>query len=165
MTLYDQICASAGIDQMEKINADSNCEDSGRLGCKASSSRSEERRNNLSLRELSRHLKEGEIAHSWMVSKISWKNKKGENRMPYLEIKSIIERRLAHQKRGILTTEEVTEAANEWRDYREERELDQGVIEREVRRFNKKMMHYDNNPIGSMTDKKECGSYGPNART
>ena len=47
--------------------------------------------------------------------------------MPYLEIKSIIERRLAHKKRGILTTEEVTEAANEWRDYKEERELDQGM--------------------------------------
>ena len=77
--------------------------------------------------------------------------------MPYLEIKSIIERRLAHQKRGILTTEEVTEAANEWRDYREERELDQGIIESEVRRFNEKMRHYDNNPVGSMTDNKECG--------
>ena len=120
MTLHDQICASAGMDRMVQNNADAKCEDSGSLGCKASSGRSEERHKNLSWRELSRHLKEGEIAHSWMVSRIAWKNKKGENRMPYLEIKSIIERRLAHQKRGIFTTEEVMEAANEWRDYREE---------------------------------------------
>ena len=155
--MYDQMCASAGRDRMVQNNEDINCEDSGGLGGNASSSRSEDRHKNLSLRELSRHLKEGEVAHSWMVSRIAWKNKNGENRMPHLEVKSIIERRLAHQKRGILTREEVTEAANEWRDYREERELDQGMIEREVIRFNKKMMHYDNSRVGSMTDNKECG--------
>ena len=76
MTLYDQICASAGRDRMVQNNADTNCEDSGGLGGNASSSQSEERHKNLSLRELLRHLKEGEIAHSWMVSSIAWKKQK-----------------------------------------------------------------------------------------
>ena len=43
------------------------------------------------------------------------------------------------------------------RKIREKRELDQGIIESEVRRFNEKMRHYDNNPVGSMTDDKESG--------
>ena len=75
--LYGQICASAGRDRMAQNNADINCEDSEGMGGNASSSRSEERHNNLSLRELSRHSKEGEIAHSWMVSRIAWKDKNG----------------------------------------------------------------------------------------
>ena len=154
--MYDQICASAGRDQMVQSNADNNSGESGGLDSKTSSSRTEERNRNLSLQEISRHLEEGVVAQSWMASRLNLKKNEGKTRMPYLEIKSTIERRLAHQ-RGFLTREEVAEAANEWRDIRSEEELDQGVIEREVMRFNEKIELYDNAPVGSMTSEKERG--------
>ena len=71
---------------MVQSNADNNSGESGGLGSKTSSSRTEEQHKNLSLQEISQHLEEGVVAQSWMVGRLNLKKKEEETRMPYLEI-------------------------------------------------------------------------------
>ena len=90
----------------------------------ASSSRTKQRHDNVSLQNILQHLEEGIVAQSWMVSDLDSRNKRGKLKMTHLEINAIIERKLAHQKIVFLTRYEVVKAADEWRDTINEKELD-----------------------------------------
>ena len=81
--------------------------------------------------------------------------KKG--RMTYLDTKSIIEKRLAHQKKGFLSDNEVAASVKEFQDLRSEDELNEIIVEEELRRFNKKMLDYNNSYVGNMSVDKEDG--------
>ena len=77
--------------------------------------------------------------------------------MTYLDVKGIIERRLAHQKRGLLTVAEVAKAVDEFKNIRSEADLDAAVVEREIRRMNARLLRSNNKAVGSMTTKKGKG--------
>ena len=77
--------------------------------------------------------------------------------MTYIEIKTIIERKLALQKRGFLTDEEVQDAVAEIQDERMEEDLDTEMIAQEIKRLNEKMVKYNSRPVGNMTLEKEDG--------
>ena len=59
-------------------------------------------------------------------------------RLSYEDIKQIMERRLAQQKRGILTENEINHIVKDWGDQRAEEDLDKAAIKRKVRRLEKK---------------------------
>ena len=98
MRAMSQTDASAGISQM----ANNNAEPSGnsvRDGCSTYSRRVDQRCKSNSLNVLSQQLEEDVVAKEWMLSCLDdTSGRKG--RMTYLDMKSIIEKRLAHQKRG-----------------------------------------------------------------
>ena len=77
--------------------------------------------------------------------------------MTYIEIKSIIERKLARQKRGYMSEREVQDAVAEWQDKRIEEELDSEMIAHEIKRLNDKMVKYNARPVGNMTLDMEEG--------
>ena len=77
--------------------------------------------------------------------------------MTYLDMKCIIERKLAHQKKGFLSEQEVRESVNEFQDLRSEEELDATIVKDEIERFNRRMVQYNNDPVGNMSSEKEEG--------
>ena len=92
-----------------------------------------------------------------MLSKLDSREKWARKRMTYTEIKTIIERKLAHQKRGFLTKREIQETVAEMQDERLEEDLDTEVIAHEIKRLNEKMKKYSSKPVGNMTTDKEDG--------
>ena len=118
---------------------------------KGRSSCVDQQRKNRSLLELQQHLEEGVVAQPWMLSKLDTEEKWARKRMTYIEIKSVIERKLAHQKRGFLTDREVQETVAEMQDERLEEDLDSEMIAEEIKRLNKKIEKYNSKPVGSMT--------------
>ena len=99
MTRSNQTGTAAGFSHKVSKNADN-------YKSTMSNSRSssdEQRRKFLSLLELQQHLGEGGVAQPWMLSKLDTSEKWARKRMTYVEIKAVIERKLAHQKRGFLT--------------------------------------------------------------
>ena len=90
--------ASAGISRGASINAES----SGnpvRDSCFMHSRRADQRRKSNSLNVLSQQLEEDVVAKEWMLSCLDDTSSGKKGRMTYLDMKSIIEKRLAHQKR------------------------------------------------------------------
>ena len=69
----------------------------------------------------------GMIRHNYKIS-----------RMSYEDIRSIMEKKQAMQKKGTLTDQEIKKIVDKWKDDREEDELDPKVVEREVKRLEKK---------------------------
>ena len=62
---------------------------------------------------------EGEmLTHSWMHSKMDLRVEGRQNKVAYVQVKKMIERKLAHQKRGVINDLECKEMA---RDLAEER--------------------------------------------
>ena len=118
-----QTGASVGTSPMANSNADSKRNSATPRG-RGRSSCDDQQRKYRSLNELQQHLEEGVVAQPWMLSKLDTKKKWASKRMTYIEIKSIIERKLAHQKRGYLTDREVQDAVAEWQDERLEEDLD-----------------------------------------
>ena len=58
-------------------------------------------------------------------------------RFSYEDIKQTMERRLAQQKRGILTKNKINNIVKDWEDQRGEEDLDKAAIKREVKRLEK----------------------------
>ena len=110
-----------------------------------------------SLSELSRQLEEGVVAKEWMLSTLDGAVPGKKGRMTYCDMKSIIERRLAYQKRGFLSEEEIRNSVTEFRNLRSETELDPVVVRDEIERFNRRMKQYSNDPVGNMSEDKEVG--------
>ena len=111
-----------------------------------------------SLREMSRQMKDGEVAHPWMQSEYLDKKLKGNKPgRAYLEVKRIIERKQNFTNKNFLTEQEVKEAAEELRDNRGEEDLDRNLVQREMERINQKLSIYRNKPVGNMTQVKENG--------
>ena len=132
-----QTGASVGTSPMANSNADSKRNSATPRG-RGRSSCDDQQRKYRSLNELQQHLEEGVVAQPWMLSKLDTKKKWASKRMTYIEIKSIIERKLAHQKRGYLTDREVQDAVAEWQDERLEEDLDSEMIAHEIKRLNEK---------------------------
>ena len=68
-----------------------------------------------------------------------------------------MERRLAQQKHGILTENEINYIVKDWEDQRAEEELDKTAIKREVGRLERKFKRYNVAELGSMPSEKEEG--------
>ena len=91
----------------------------------------------MSLRGMSRQMKEGKVVHPWMQSEYLDKRKYGNKPgMAYQEVKEVIERGLNFTNKKFLTEQEVKDAACELRDRRREDELGRNLASREVSRVN-----------------------------
>ena len=154
---WSQVAASTGGDYMAMEYVDSTSGRSARFACEARSSRADQRRKNRSLHDLSQELEEGVVAQSWMLSHLDRGRNEKNRRLTYLDVKKIIERKLSHQKRGILTDAEISEAVSEYKDMREQRELDSVVVAKEIKRLNDAMFRCNNEPVGSMSTGMERG--------
>ena len=71
-----------------------------------------------------------------MLSSLDTDEKRARKRMTYAEIKSVIERKLAYQKRGFLIDREIQETVSEMQDERLEEDLDSKMIAQEMERLN-----------------------------
>ena len=112
---------------------------STRVACEACNSRADQQRKNRSLLELSQELEEGVVAQSWMLSSLDKECKNRNKGLTYVDAKKIIERKLAHQERGLLSKLEILEAVKEYKDDRRQQDLDAGVVAKEIKRLNDAM--------------------------
>ena len=97
------------------------------------------------------------MPQQWMLNELDHGNVNNPKGLTYLDVKAIIERKLAHNKRGLLTMTEVTEAVGDFKNIRCEEDLDSAVVEREIRRMNARLLRCDNEAVGSMAVKKKRG--------
>ena len=95
--------------------------------------------------------------HSWMNSRLDSREHGKQTKVAYVQVRDMIEQKLAHQKRGVPNFSECREMADELKDNRNEKALDSVVIENEIRRFAERMEKYDTEPVGSMTETREEG--------
>ena len=95
-------------------------------------SRRTQRRKCHSLSELSQHLEEGVVAKEWMLSALDENSNGTKGKMTYFDMKRIIERKLAYQKKGFLSEHEIQESVKEFQDLRSEEELDSTMVRNEV---------------------------------
>ena len=109
---WRQVAASTGGNYMAMEYVDTKSGSSARFSCEARSSRADQRRKNRSLHDLSQQLEEGVVAQSWMLSHLDRGRKEKDRGLTYLDVKKIIERKLAQQKRGLLTKDEISEAVS-----------------------------------------------------
>ena len=151
MTCMDQTGIAAGFSQKDSLNAGNYKRKMSNRG----SISDEQRRSFLSLLELQKHLGEGEVAQPWMLSDLDASEKWARNRLTYVEIKAIIEQKLAHQKRGFLSEREIQDTVNDIQDERLEEDLDSEMIAQEIKRLNEKMLKWNSAPVGNMTLEKE----------
>ena len=97
--------------------------------------------------------------HSWMHSKLDSRGHGKLNKVAYVRVKDMIERKLAHQKRGMPNEYECREMAKELEEDRNEKALDSVTIENEIRRFAERMEKYNTEPVGSMTETRQDGTF------
>ena len=75
-------------------------------------------------------------------------------RFSYEDIKQTMERRLAQQKRGILTKNKINNIVKDWEDQRGEEDLDKSAIKCEVKRLEKRFKRYNVSELDSMLTEK-----------
>jgi hypothetical protein len=63
--------------------------------------------------------------------------RKRKSQLNYMDIRKIMDKRLAQQKKGLLTDAEIKKLVTEWQDERGEEDLKQATIDREVRAMDK----------------------------
>ena len=154
MSGWNQVAVSADGGQRTLEYAEPNSESSARFSYESRSSRGDQRRKHRSLHELSKQLEEGVVAQPWMLSELDYG---AQVRLSQLDIKEIIERKLAKQKKGLLSQREIGEAVQEFREARSELDLAAAVVEREIARMNASLLRCKNEPVGSMSVEKEKG--------
>ena len=96
--------------------------------------------------------------HSWMHSKLDKQGHGKQNRATYKRVKEMIEKKLAHQKRGMPDDYECREMVENMRDDRNEKALDSVAIENEIRRLSERIDKYNTEPVGSMTEARQDGT-------
>ena len=69
-----------------------------------------------------------------------------------------MDKKLAMQKKGILTDQEIRKIVDKWKDEREEEELDPKIIEKEVERLKKKFQQYNVPWVGHIPEGREDGN-------
>lgn len=74
--------------------------------------------------------------------------------LSYDDIKTIMERRLAQQKKGLLTDHEMSNIVKDWENQRVEEQLDKKVIAKEVKRPKNKFKEYNVPMLGDTPEKK-----------
>ena len=99
------------------------------------------------------------VFHSWMHSKLDSRGHGKLNKVAYVRVKDMIERKLAHQKRGMPNECEYREMAKELEEDRNEKALDSVTIENEIRRFAERIEKYNTEPVGSMTETRQDGTF------
>ena len=124
---------------------------------KYNSLRARNHRRVSTLQNLSGSQEEEVVIHSWMKSDLDSKLLKNAKRPAYVHVKEVIERKLAQQKSGMPTDEEVREMAATMNDTSEGEAIDAEVMEREIRRFAERMEKYNTKEVGSMTLEREEG--------
>jgi len=98
MTGWCQVPATAGGGQRAVEHAEEERGMPVRISCEPHSRRADQRRKYRSLLGLSQHLEEGVVAQSWMLSELDRGGGDEPRRMTYLDVKEVIERKLALQK-------------------------------------------------------------------
>ena len=119
--------------------------------------RSLRNRNNKNRRATMDQMEDDMVYHSWMESDLDKRCGRNNKRVSYKQVKNLIERKLAHQKRGFISREDARDIADRIKDDRREEELDEVTIDQEVRRFSSKMAKYNTPPVGNMTEDKAKG--------
>ena len=128
MAGWSQVSAAAGRGRMAVEYMDSGWRGAARFSSEEPGSRFEQRRRNRSLLELSGHLEEKVVPQAWMLSSLDdHAAGDGESGLTYLEVKGILERKLAFNKRGLLNQRELEDAVTEFKDMREESDLNAGA--------------------------------------
>ena len=152
-----QVVASTGGDYVALEYVDHISKSSARFASKVRSSRANQRHKNCSLYELLQKLEEGVVAQLWMLSCLDRGSNDKIRGLTYLDVKRIIERKLAHQKRWLLSNTEISEAVREYKDMRGQHELDTVVLAKKITRLNDAMFRCNSDPVGSMLADKEKG--------
>ena len=67
-----------------------------------------------------------------------------------MDIRKIMDRRSVQQKKGLLTDAEIQKLVTEWKDAREEAELNQATIDREVKTMEEKLNKYNVATLGDI---------------
>jgi hypothetical protein len=78
--------------------------------------------------------------------------------MNYIEIKQIIERQMTISKKNKLTDEEIKSLVKDWHDHRNEAELDQSTVEREIKAMERIMTKHNVEQLGEMPTEREDGA-------
>mgnify|MGYP000921540037 CR=1 FL=1 len=157
MSDWSQAAVSADSGRKAVSYVEPNSKSSAHFSYEERSSRGDQRRKYRSLQELSKHLEDGVVAQPWMLSKMDSDGQASRGRLSYFDVKETIERKLAHQKKGLLSQVELKEAVQEFRDSREESDLDAVVIEKEIAGMSTSLLCCNNAPVGSMSIEKEKG--------
>ena len=123
-------------------------------GCarqKYNSLRARNHRRVSALQNLSGSQEEEVVVHLWMKSDLDSKLFRNAKKPAYVQVKDLIERKLAHQKRGMPTDDEVMEMAAVMNETSDKEAIDAKIIESEIRRFAERMEEYSSKEVGSMT--------------
>ena len=75
----------------------------------------------------------------------------------YKDIKKIMDRKTAQQKRGMLTKHKTSHIVQDWKDQEGEEELDKAATRWEVKRPEKRFKKYNVSELGNMSEDKENG--------
>jgi hypothetical protein len=76
-----------------------------------------------------------------------------------MDIRKIMDRRSVQQKKGLLMDAEIQKLVTEWKDAREEAELNQATIDREVKTMEEKLNKYNVATLGDIPTHWEDGSF------
>ena len=77
--------------------------------------------------------------------------------MSYEDIRGYMNKKLSQGKRKTLTEYEVTAVVDQWTDDRSEEELNQEVVQNEIRKLETKLKKYNVPHVGGMEEDKEEG--------
>jgi hypothetical protein len=76
----------------------------------------------------------------------------------YLEIKQMMDRRLTQQKQGKLMDAEIKGLVKEWHDQRREGDLNQAIVDREMKTMKAKLAKYNVEQLGEIPIEREDGT-------
>jgi hypothetical protein len=76
----------------------------------------------------------------------------------YLEIKQMMDRRLTQQKQGKLTDAEIKGIVKDWHNQRREGDLNQAVVDREMKTMEAKLAKYNVDQLGEIPIEREGGT-------
>ena len=77
--------------------------------------------------------------------------------MSYEDIRGYMNQKLNHGRRKTLTENKVKSVVDQWTDDRSEEELNQEVVQKEIRKLETKLKKYNVPHVGGMEEDKEEG--------
>jgi hypothetical protein len=79
-------------------------------------------------------------------------------KLNYMDIKKILDRRLALNKKGTLTDGEIKSLVKDWHDRRSEEELNHVSVKMEMKAMEKKLTKYNVEQLGNIPLEREDGT-------
>jgi hypothetical protein len=76
-----------------------------------------------------------------------------------MDIRKLMDRHLAQQKKGLLMDAEIQKLVTEWQDVRGKAELDQETIDREVKTMEEKLNKYNMATLGKVPTQRKDGTF------